>query len=55
MRQTFKDIGVMYDDPIYIFCDNTSEIKISKNLMMHSRINNISIRYHFLREKGLGG
>jgi pyruvate-formate lyase len=53
MNQTLKDIGVMCDEPIPIFYDNTRQINISNNLVMHSRTNHISIKYHFLREKVL--
>jgi hypothetical protein len=31
MKQTLKDILVEYDEPIPIYCDNTSAISISKN------------------------
>jgi hypothetical protein len=41
---------VDYDEPIPIFCDNTSAINISKNLVMHSKMKHIPIKYHFLRE-----
>jgi len=51
MRQTLKAIKVEYDDPIIIFYDNTNAINILKNLVMHSRTEHISIRYHILREK----
>jgi len=51
MKQTLKDIRVVYEEPISIFCDNTSAINISKNPVMHSRTKHILIRYHFLREK----
>ena len=37
-------------DPIVIFCDNTSAINISKNLVMHTKTKHIAIKYHFLRE-----
>ena len=33
-----------------MFCDNTSAISISKNLVMHSKTKPISIKYHFDRE-----
>ena len=46
-----KDIKVVYDEPIAIFCDNSSAINISKNLVLHSKNKNISIKFHFLREK----
>lgn len=32
-------------------CDNTSAINISNNPVMHSKIKNIPIKYHFLREQ----
>jgi hypothetical protein len=50
MKQTLIDIQVEYDEPIPIYCDNTSVISISKNLVMHSNTKHISIKYHFLRE-----
>ena len=37
-------------EPIVIFYDNTSEINISKNPIMHTKTKNIAIKYQFLRE-----
>jgi hypothetical protein len=51
MKQTLTDIQVEYDEPIPIYCDNTSFISISKNLVMHSNTKHILIKYHFLREQ----
>jgi hypothetical protein len=51
MKQTMTDIKVEYDEPIPIYCDNTSGINISKNPVMHSKTKNIPIKYHFLREQ----
>jgi hypothetical protein len=51
MKQTLTDIQVEYDEPIPIYCDNTSAINISKNPMMHSKTKHIPIKYHFLQEK----
>ena len=45
-----EDIQVKYDEPIPIFCDNTSAINISKNPVMHSKRKHIPIKFHFLRE-----
>jgi hypothetical protein len=50
MKQTLTDIQVEYDEPIPIYCDNTSAISISKNPVMHSKTKHIPIKYHFLRE-----
>ena len=35
---------------IPIFCDNTSAINLTKNLVLHSRTKHIEIRHHFLRD-----
>jgi hypothetical protein len=43
-------IQVKYDEPIPIYCDNTSAISISKNSVMHSKTRHIPIKYHFLQE-----
>jgi hypothetical protein len=51
MKHTLKYITMMFDNPICLLCDNTSAIKISKNLVMHSIKKHITIIYHFLREK----
>jgi hypothetical protein len=51
MKQTLIDIQVEYDEPIPIYCDNTSSISISKNPVMHSKKNHIPIKYHFLQEQ----
>jgi hypothetical protein len=54
MKQNLTDIQVEYDDPIPIYCDNTSAISISKKSVMHSKKNHIPIKYHFLREQVAG-
>jgi hypothetical protein len=51
MKQTLRDTQVKYDEPIPIYCDNTSVISISNNLVMHSKTKHIPIKYHFLREQ----
>ena len=48
-----KDMHIHYDDPIPIFCDNTSAISVSKKPVMHSKTKHIPIKYHFLREQVL--
>jgi hypothetical protein len=50
MKQTLTDIQVEYDEPIPIYCDNTSTISILKNPMMHSKTKHIPIKYHFIWE-----
>jgi hypothetical protein len=50
MKQTLKDIKVEYDKPISIIYDKISEIKISNNLVMHSKTKHTLIKYQFIRE-----
>jgi hypothetical protein len=50
-KQTLTDIQVQYDEPIPIYCDNTSAISISKNPVMNSKKKHIAIKYHFLWEQ----
>ena len=33
-----------------LYCDNTSAINISKNLVMHTKTKHIAIKYHYVRE-----
>lgn len=37
--------------PIVMCCDNVSTINISHNHVMHSKIENVFIKYHFLQEE----
>ncbi len=50
MKQTLQDVHVEYNDPITILFDNTSDISISKNPVMHSKTKHILIKYHFVRD-----
>ena len=49
MRQTLKDYGVTCDK-VPLWCDNESAIKISLNLVQHSKMKHIEIRHHFIRD-----
>eukprot|EP00253_Pinus_taeda_P025830 PITA_25830 len=51
MKQTLQDLQVKFDEPIPIFCDNTSDISISKNAMMYSKTKPVLIKYHSVREQ----
>eukprot|EP00253_Pinus_taeda_P036237 PITA_36237 len=48
MKEALKDVDVCIDQPITVYCDNTSAISLSKNIVMHSRTKHIPIKYHFL-------
>ncbi|KAL8137843.1 hypothetical protein V2J09_003844 [Rumex salicifolius] len=50
MRSIMKEIGHEQAKEMVLLCDNTSTIKLSKNLVMHERSKHIRVRYHFLRD-----
>ena len=49
MKQMLADYGIVLGE-INLYCDNTSAINISKNLVQHSRTKRIDIRHHFVRD-----
>nr|GEW28082.1 retrovirus-related Pol polyprotein from transposon TNT 1-94 [Tanacetum cinerariifolium] len=54
MKSQLSDYDIHYK-MVTIFCDNTSAIAISNNLILHSRTKHIDIRYHFNRDHILKG
>ncbi|GKB39050.1 hypothetical protein Tco_0883992 [Tanacetum coccineum] len=54
MKSQLTDFDIIYEK-VPIFCDNTSAIVISNNLVLHSRTKHIDIRYHFIRDHALKG
>jgi len=51
MKEALKDVNIGTNQPITIYCDNTSAISINKNPVMHSKTKHIPIKYHFLHEQ----
>ena len=49
MRKLLHDYRIS-QDTMCVFCDNTSAINLSKNLVQHSKSKHIEIRYHFIRD-----
>jgi hypothetical protein len=49
--KTLADLKVTYIDLIPLHCDNTSSISVSKNPVLQLKMNNITIKYHFLKEQ----
>ena len=35
---------------VTLYCDNTSAISISNNLVMHTKTKHITVKYHYVRE-----
>ena len=49
MKKVLTDYGISQDSMV-VYCDNSSAIDISKNLVQHSKTKHIEIRYHFIRD-----
>ncbi|TXG65900.1 hypothetical protein EZV62_007175 [Acer yangbiense] len=49
MKRILKELGHSDGGCTTIMCDNSSTIKLSKNLVMHGRSKHIDVRFHFLR------
>ena len=49
MKKLLHDYGIP-QETMCVFCDNTSAINLSKNLVQHSKSKHIEIRYHFIRD-----
>ncbi|GKD26024.1 retrovirus-related pol polyprotein from transposon TNT 1-94, partial [Tanacetum coccineum] len=54
-KQSSMAMSSVEAECVPIFCDNTSAISISNNLVLHSRTKHIDIRYHFIRDHILKG
>ena len=53
MKKMLKDIGNTFEELVIIYCDNTSTVSMSKNIVLHSKTKHIFIKYHVLREKAI--
>lgn len=51
MKEALKYVNIGENQPITIYCDNTSVISLRKNPVMHSKTKHIPIKYHFLHEQ----
>ena len=49
MKKLLGDHGISQDTMV-VYCDNSSAIDISKNLVQHSKTKHVEIRYHFIRD-----
>ncbi|RVX05780.1 Retrovirus-related Pol polyprotein from transposon TNT 1-94 [Vitis vinifera] len=50
MRRVLEKLGHSQGKCTTMLCDNSSTIKLSKNLVMHGRSKHIDVRFHFLRD-----
>ena len=46
-----KDIRITFIEPAITYCDSTSTVNMSNNLVLHSKTKHIAIKYHVMKEK----
>ena len=54
MKVTLSDFGIKFKQ-VPLLCDNESAVKLTNNLVQHSRTKHIDIRYHFIRDHQMKG
>ena len=50
LQTLLQTIGYTLGDVTTIMCNNNAAINLSEDLMLHSRVKHVNIKYHFLRE-----
>ncbi|GLT34760.1 hypothetical protein SLA2020_092590 [Shorea laevis] len=50
LRRILEEFHFKQEEPLVIFCDNNSTIKLSKNPILHGRCKHIDVRNYFLRD-----
>ncbi|GJS98017.1 MAK10-like protein [Tanacetum coccineum] len=50
VRGVLHELILKMEEKTVINCDNTSAIKLSRNLVFHGRCKHIGVRFHFLRD-----
>jgi hypothetical protein len=49
MNATLSDFGIKFKQ-VPLLCDNESAVKLTNNLVQHSRTKHIDVRHHFIRD-----
>ena len=49
MKDTLNDFGIKFKQ-VPLLCDNESAMKLTNNLVQHSRIKHIDVRHYFIRD-----
>ena len=50
LKRVLKDLGIPIKDLICLYCDNMSNIYLTRNLVFHVRTKHIQVHFHFIRE-----
>ena len=49
MKATLSDLGIKFKQ-VPLLCDNESVVKLTNNLVQHSRTKHIDVHHHFIRD-----
>lgn len=55
LRRLLKELRIMIEESMKMFCDNQPAISIAKNPAHHDRTKHMEIDRHFIKEKIEGG
>ncbi|KAA0037748.1 retrovirus-related Pol polyprotein from transposon TNT 1-94 [Cucumis melo var. makuwa] len=50
LRKILEELYFKQEGATKVYCDNSSAIKLSKNLVLHGRSKHIDVKFHFLRD-----
>ena len=53
IKDLVEDLRLKIEEPMEMFCDNTSAMHITSNLVFHERTKHIEVDCHYVRNKYL--
>ena len=53
IRQVLKDLGIFFQFPLKLWCNNVSALAIASNLVFHAHTKHVEVDYHFIHERVL--
>ena len=50
IKNLLQDLGIDYEKPMSLHCDNKAAIEIAHNLVQHDRTKHVEVDGHFIKE-----
>jgi hypothetical protein len=50
IKSVLKDLGIKYQEPMSLYCDNKAAIEIAQNPVQHDRTKHVEVDRHFIKE-----